>query len=174
MTATWLHQTEMWREYYLLVGTAAATLLALMFVVVSLGPHVVAAQAMTGVRAFFTPIIIYFTTSVVASAVMMAPAVRPWVLAAVLMLVGVGGLAYMVATGAHDQWRLNKLPTVDWYWFVGLPTLGYVIFLPAAVGVGMQASFGLYCVAAAALLLLVIGIRNAWDVVLWIAEQPRS
>jgi hypothetical protein len=62
----------------------------------------------------------------------------------------------------------------DWVFFVGLPILGFVLLLPAAAGVWMQAALGLYAVEAAVLLFLVIGIRNAWDMVLWIAEQPRT
>lgn len=174
MNHDWLHLLETWREFYLLIGTAGATLLALMFVVVTLGPQAVAQQTATGVRAFFTPIVVVFTTTTVVSALMMTPGLTPVVLGAMLAIVGLAGVCYLLTTGAHTQWRLNNMLRIDWIWFVGMPILSYALLLVAAVGVWREATLGLYGVEAAVLLLLVMGIRNAWDVVLWIANQPRS
>ena len=38
MTKAWLEQLEGWHDFYVIVGSAAAGLTGLMFVVVSLGP----------------------------------------------------------------------------------------------------------------------------------------
>ena len=48
----WTHQLEIWHEFYLLVGTAGVALTGLLFVIVSLGPRVIADRQATGVRAF--------------------------------------------------------------------------------------------------------------------------
>lgn len=174
MTETWFHDVEAWREFYLLVGTGGATLVGLMFVVVSLGPHVIATQKPTGVRAFFTPIVIDFAAALVVSGLMMTPNLTPIMIALALAPIGVAGLCYQIFNGAHREWHVNKLAFVDWIWFVGLPILSYAILLAAALAFATQTPFALFAVGAAALLLIVIGIRNAWDVVLWMAEQPRS
>ena len=42
MHDTWTHELETWHEFFLLIGTAGVTLTGLLFVVVSLGPRVVA------------------------------------------------------------------------------------------------------------------------------------
>jgi hypothetical protein len=60
---------------------------------------------------------------------------------------------------------------MDWIWYVGLPIAAYVLLLLSGIGVLIQAPLSLYGVAAALILLLVIGIRNAWDLVIWISQQ---
>jgi hypothetical protein len=55
-----------------------------------------------------------------------------------------------------------------------LPTLSYVVILLGAVGIWLRTTFGLITVGQATILLLVIGIRNAWDLVIWMAQKPRT
>jgi hypothetical protein len=80
-------------------------------------------------------------------------------------------LAY---TKAHQQTRHHKLPFLDWIWFVGLPIAGYVLLLLSGVGFLLQAALSLHGVGVALILLLVIGIRNAWDLVIWISQQEHK
>jgi len=61
-----------------------------------------------------------------------------------------------------------------WLWYVGLPFVSYLLLLEAAVGLGLRRPLGLASGAGAVLRLLVIGIRNAWDVVLVVAQQHRT
>lgn len=90
----------------------------------------------------------------------------------VLLCFGAGAsLAYLVYARAHQQWRHHKLPLVDWIWFVGLPLLSYLLLLSAGVGFLVDVSFAMYGVAAALILLVITGIRNAWDLVLWTSQQ---
>ena len=74
-------------------------------------------------------------------------------------------------TKTHQRWRQSNLPLMDWIWYVGLPIAAYVVLLLSGIGVLMQASLSMYGVAGALILLLVIGIRNAWDLVIWISQQ---
>jgi hypothetical protein len=173
MSEHWLKQAESWHEFYLLVGSAGAALLGLMFVVVSLGPSVVS-QRQQSVRAFCTPIIVDFTSALVVSALMMVPGFAPPLLGVALASSGFAGLIYQFSTGAHGQWRQNKLPAIDWIWFVGLQYFGYGVVLAAAIAIWQEKFLGLYAVASAALLFVIIGIRNSWDLVLWFAERARS
>ncbi len=62
---------------------------------------------------------------------------------------------------------------LDWIWFVGLPAVCYTLILASGVLIAMSRAIGLYAIAATMLLLVVVGIRNAWDVVLWVAQQAR-
>jgi hypothetical protein len=80
----------------------------------------------------------------------------------------------MRSTGAHTQWRHANLDRLDWLWYVGLPIFSYLLILEVAVGIGLRNPLGFDSVAGAVLLLLVIGIRNAWDLVLWVAQQRRT
>ncbi len=56
---------------------------------------------------------------------------------------------------------------------MGLPLVSDLLLLGAAVGLGLRHPLGLASGAGAVLLLLVIGMRNAWDVVLVVAQQRR-
>ena len=166
-------QLEAWHDFYLVVGTGAAALTGLLFVIVSLGPHVVAGRTRTGVRAFVSPTATHFTTVLVASSVMLVPELPMPLLGALLAAGGFGGLVYTAWTGVHGRWRTSTLPFLDWVWFAGLPNVCFALTLVSGVAIAMSLAIGLYAIAAAMLLLVVVGIRNAWDVVLWVASQAR-
>ncbi len=170
----WVHQLETWREFYLLIGTAGLTLTGLLFVVVSLGPHVVADHQATGVRAFVSPNAVYFSTALVVAAVLIVPNLSAVVIGAFLCVGALASLGYLAYTKVHQQWRRNNLPVMDWIWFVGLPIVSYVLLLFSGVGFLFQVGLSMHGVAVALILLLVIGIRNAWDLVIWIAQQERK
>lgn len=174
MAETWLQHLHEWREFYLLIGTAAATLTGLMFVVVSIGPHVIATRGSAGVRAFVTPAVVHFTTVLVVSALMMMPSLTPAALAGLLVLGSLGVLTYIFVIGVHAQWRQSKLDREDWLGYVALPILSYLVMLAAAAGVWHQSELGLVTLGASQILLLVVGIRNAWDLVIWLAQKARG
>ena len=173
MDELWRHHLHAWGEFYVITGGAAAALTGLMFVVISIAPHVISARTAANTRAFVTPTISYFVTVLVAAGVMSAPSMTPYMLALLLALGGIAGLAYLVWIGAHHQWRAGKLPMDDWFGYVALPVVGYVLLLAAAIEVRLDGAYGLETVALAMILFLVVGIRNAWDLVLWMAQQPR-
>ena len=167
----WLQQLQAWHEFYLLLGTSAAALTGLMFVVISIGPEVISGREASGVRAFVTPTVVYFTSALIVSGVMMMPRVDPVVLGVLLLLGSIAGLAYVFWTGVHRNWRENKLGWDDFIWYATLPLLGYIVMLAAAIGIWMRGAFGPYALAAAVMLLMVVGIRNAWDLVIWFAQK---
>jgi hypothetical protein len=173
MLELWRHQLHAWGEFYVIVGGGAAALTGLMFVVISIGPHTVSARTEKQRRAFVTPSVVYFATVLVAAAFMTMPTLTRGVLSALLALGGVVGLIYIAWIGVHRQWRESTLERDDWLWYVGLPVLGYVVLIAAAFTLWLGHELALETVAGAMILFLVIGIRNAWDLVIWMAQQPR-
>jgi hypothetical protein len=167
------NQLEAWHDFYVVVGTGAAALTGLLFVIVSLGPHVVDRQKSAGVRAFISPVATQFTYVLVMSALMLVPELPMPVLGTVLAVAGLGGLVYTAWTRVHQRWRASKLSLLDWIWFVGMPFACFASMLLSGICIAMQAAYGLHGVAATAALMIVVGIRNAWDLVLWVAQQPR-
>jgi hypothetical protein len=164
---------EGWHEFYLLVGTSAAALTGLMFVVISISPETIAERPKSGARAFVTPTMVFFTTALAVSALLLVPHIAPAPLALVLALTGVGGLAYLLWVRGHRYWREQKLDAEDWVFFIGLPFLSYVLFLAAAIAIWRDSALGAPMLAFVTLLLLVIGIHNAWDLVIWLAQKKR-
>ena len=76
--------------------------------------------------------------------------------------------------------RKFNVDLVDRLFYALIPVLGYVLVLIAAAMAFMRTNAVAECIAAALLVLLVAGIRNAWDMMMWIAirspnlgEPPR-
>lgn len=174
MSETWSHQLESWHEFYLLTGTAGLTLTGLLFVVVSLAPRVVAEQHASGVRAFASPNAVYFTTVLVVSAVALIPDLPAKFIGAFLCFGSVASLGYLAHAKIHQQWGKNKYSLLDWFWYVGLPVAAYVLLLVSGIGLLLQVALSMHGVGVALILQLVIGIRNAWDIVIWAIQQERK
>src|SRR6266487_1121583 len=148
MHDTWTHELETWHEFFLLIGTAGVTLTGLLFVVVSLGPRVVANHHATGVRAFISPNAVFFTTTLVVSALLMIPNLPAKVIGSFLSLGSIASLGYLVYTRAHQQWQDSRLPGLDWVWFIGLPTTAYLLFLFAGIAFPFLSAFSIHVALA--------------------------
>lgn len=61
----------------------------------------------------------------------------------------------------------------DWIWNVVLPTLAYAGLLVVGILIWHHPVAALHAVAALSLLLLFIGIRNAWDIAVWMTTHGR-
>ena len=172
MTDVWAQQLEAWHDFYVILGSAAAGLTGLMFVVVSLTSTSMVQRTATGVRVFLSPSVVFFTSIVLVAAVMAIPPLPPVVLGAVLIAGGGAGVAYLLGIRGHRQWRQSGLDRLDWLWYVALPLASYAAMAAGGAAMVDGARFALHVVGAAAIALLVIGIRNAWDLVLWMTRQP--
>src|SRR5580700_3663482 len=62
-----------WQNFYVLVGTAGATLLALLFVAVALGAGYMTETHQAGTRTFMSPVVVHFTSVFFLSAVALFP-----------------------------------------------------------------------------------------------------
>jgi hypothetical protein len=61
----------------------------------------------------------------------------------------------------------------DWIWFVLLPASAYACDLVAGVSVWSARDFALNLAGGSAMLLLMVGIHNAWDSAVWmVAHEP--
>jgi len=65
-------------------------------------------------------------------------------------------------------------PLTEWVWHACLPLVAYTCLPAAGVTTWWHPAPALYVVAAAALLLLFIGIHNAWDAALWMAIKRKE
>src|SRR3974390_646343 len=62
-----------WHEFYLLVGTAAAALIALLFVAASIGAGVMAPERASATRIYMSPVIFHFTSILFISLAVLVP-----------------------------------------------------------------------------------------------------
>ncbi len=178
MIDTFVQAMHEWQTFYFMVGGASATLIGLMFVAVSLGADLPAATDAAGVNTFVTPMLIHFGSVLTISAVMLIPTFRLISLGITLLIVG----AIFTVYSLWIRWQFMHHPSSpnysksDWKWYVYFPIVGDVLVMTTAVGLlaGSIDSLDLLVVAVA--ILLVVSVRNTWDLMIWIAQdrQKRS
>ncbi len=79
---------------------------------------------------------------------------------------GLGGAAYAVIVARRMRGQITYKPDFeDWQFHVLLPLAAYAILPLSALAAPSHAREALFGAGAAALLLLFIGIHNAWDAV---------
>jgi hypothetical protein len=164
-----------WHDFYVLVGTAGATLLALLFVAASIGAGFLTEERQLGTRTFMSPVVVHFASVFFLSAL----ALCPWHQAEFFaVLIGIAALTGAIIT-THitiQVVRTDMTNAIEDYLAYGLlPGLGYLALLAAAVSIYLEKEFGLDALAGALLLLAIVNIRNAWDLTLtMIRRNPRS
>ena len=154
-----------WQNFYVIVGSSAGALIGLQFVVITLIAELpVSPGQQQASAAFATPTIIYFGTVVLLSAVLCAPWQGIAGAAYVCGLVGLTGVAYAGAVARRMRGQNAYQPEFeDWLFHALLPFAAYAILAIAAYAALHHARAALFGLGAAALLLLFIGIHNAWD-----------
>jgi hypothetical protein len=92
-------------------------------------------------------------------------------------LAGLGGVIYVfiVLWEVHHRLVSYQFVLSDWLWYTLLPLIAYTALLVAGILLPISAALALFVIAAATLLLVIMGIRNAWDVVTYmVIEVPQS
>jgi hypothetical protein len=163
-----------WETFYVITGSAAAGLTGLMFVVIALQTEAIVESVEGGVRAFGTPTVLHFCGVLLTAAIMSIPRQSVTTLAVCVGGIGIAGLVLStwVVVQARGQ-RSYKPVLSDWIWHVTLPLVAYASVAAAAGVLSRWPVVALDMVAAASLLLLFIGIHNAWDSAVWIAARRR-
>jgi hypothetical protein len=158
-----------WHDFYLLLGTASATLVGLMFVAASIGATVFNEDHRGALEAFITPTVVHFAAVLFACLVNMIPTHYWESLSAMLAAGGAAGLIYSgrVLYALIIRHRFN-VDVVDRMYYALIPAAGYLLALVAAVLGFLHIAESAYVMAAALMTLLLAGLRNAWDMMLWI------
>ena len=158
-----------WHDFYVLVGTASATLVGLMFVTASVAASLFTEQNREGVKAFISPTVVHFTTVLVIAVLAVVPTHEWLTLAGLLALVGLAGAIYSaklwIQLFVHRRFDVD---IVDRLFYAAIPLLGHLLLLLAAFLLLRQSEAGLDWLAAGQITLLLAGIRNAWDMMIWI------
>ena len=161
-----------WENFYVIVGSSAAALTGLMFVVIALGAEARTMGDSAVLKAFATPTIVQFCMVLLLAAIISTPRHTIGSLRACILLSGLGALGYQCWSMQHMYRQKSYEPELsDWIWFVSLPVLGYATLFVAGILVGRHLQGALYVVAVDALLLLYIGIHNAWDSAVFLAAK---
>jgi hypothetical protein len=159
-----------WNSFYVIIGSSAAALTGLMFVVISLIPDSGVKTSGDTISAYGTPTVVHFCAALLISAVLCAPwsAIDQvgWAIGAI----GGAGVIYVgiVLRRARAQTEYQAV-AADWIWHTILPAGGYASLIATAIMVAIHPARALFIAGGATILLLFIGIHNAWDTVTFLA-----
>jgi hypothetical protein len=156
-----------WDNFYVIVGSSAGALIGLQFVVITLIANrpIVRGQAEAG-GAFATPTIVHFGTVLLLSAILNAPWHGIGTVAFLLGLLGLTGITYAIIVARRMRKQTIYAPEFeDWSFHLLLPFAAYVTLAGSGFAARAHERGATFGVAAAVLLLLFVGIHNAWDAV---------
>jgi hypothetical protein len=161
-----------WQNFYLLIGTSAATLVGLMFVAVTFGAGLVSKQSTDSARAFLDPPFTHFVTVLVTACLMLVPTMSPMLIGCALMVVA--GLRTLALIGVQRRMReahrqFNDIELSDWILGVVLPAVCYLGLTAAGVAFLSRWPVAFSALAVAIVVVLLLGIFGAWELMLWLA-----
>lgn len=166
-----------WESFYAILGSAAATLTGLQFVVMALIVNLEMRAGTLEIDAFSTPTIVHFGAVLILSAIATAPWHGSLWPALLLFTGGATGVSYSSLTALRARRQTTYvLVAEDWTFYVALPATAYGAIAVAAAVIGdwpPGSRPALFVIATASVALLCIAIHNAWDAVIYIVFSAR-
>ncbi|MFZ0527126.1 MAG: hypothetical protein WA776_03555 [Xanthobacteraceae bacterium] len=163
-----------WHEFYALLGTAAAALVALLFVAVSIATDVLTTEpdSRRNTATYMSPVVFHYANLLFLSLIVLIPT-QTWESFGVVIAaasIASFGYSFLVMVRVH---RNSISDFSDRMGYGAVPMLCYAAGLVSAWLIIEEKPAGLNLLAAAALALLVINIRNAWDLMVSLARRVR-
>jgi len=161
-----------WHEFYALLGTAAAALVALLFVAVSIGTSVLTPEpeSRRNTSTYMSPVVFHYANVLFLSLIALIPTQTWESFGLVIGAASIGSVIYSIAVAVRvHRNRISDL--ADRLCYGAIPALCYATGLVVALLLFEEKPAGLDLLAGTALLLLVINIRNAWDLMISLARR---
>jgi hypothetical protein len=161
-----------WESFYVIVGSSAAALTGLFFVVVALIADLEAPGTPRAIAAFSTPNIVHFCAALLTSATLSAPWASLTGVSIAIGIYGVVGVIYTLDVMRLANKQADYEPVLeDWLFHVVFPLAAYLAFVAAAATMTRAPVPALFACAAGTIGLVFIGIHNAWDTVTFLAVK---
>ena len=157
-----------WDNFYVIIGSAAAGLTGLTFVVIALSADANRVNP-RGLRTYVTPTIVHFGAVLGLAAYLSMPRHTVLSLSLGFGVLGAAGVTYAISIGAGIRGvAKDYMPVLeDWVGNVILPLCAYGTLLASALLIRRHPAECMYAVAAASVGLTFIGIHNSWDIAIW-------
>jgi hypothetical protein len=166
---------EAWETFYLMVGSSAGALIGLVFVVITLSGEIDPARAGIAQRTFMSPTIFHFVTVLIVSCAAVVTSLPREAMALAITIPAIAGVWNSgVAIAILTSGKLNVTHWTDYLYYGALPAVGHLWLIAAAWMVWQQAAFAEYGVAIGAMGLLLLGIRDAWDLATWLTYHKKG
>ena len=160
-----------WRIFYQATAESAATLTGLVFVVATLTSGRDVPRASSGQKLFTTPTIFHLVSVLVISALALTPGQEGDCPIALMTLWAACGLVHTTRLALRIRAIPDPSHWSDLGWYGVAPTLTFAALAVASALAWMHVNHAVYGVALCLLVLLIVAIRNAWDLVTWLAVR---
>ena len=173
-------ELQQWANFYVITSAAAATLLGLLFVVITLAAERGSKERSTFraqlnpqlARIYLTPAVIYFCSVLLTSALLTVPNQTRLSALTCICLQGIVGLGYSGSLAIRRG--PDSVPYVqrsDLFPYVVFPFAAYALMVAGGLLLLRRTQIGLDLVAAGMLVLLGFAIRNSWAIALTIVSS---
>ncbi len=155
---------DRWSAFFSMTGSAGATLVGLLFVVVTLGTGLPTSRTLDIARATMTPALYSFGGVLLQSMVALMPWRTLWPAGVIFVGLGAGGILYRLsAIRLRSTLHLKAISgPVDWVFHNVVPLVASLSLLAGGAGVIAGADFAPFAVAGSSILLLVSGLYRTW------------
>ncbi|MHB8284578.1 MAG: hypothetical protein ACYDD1_07870 [Caulobacteraceae bacterium] len=160
-----------WQAFYQVTGSAAGALIGLLFIVATLSAGRRTANSISGGQLFTGPTVFHLALVLMISALALMPVAEGGASTLILCLCVLAGLAYSSAIALRLSRMTNPTHWTD-VWYYGVAPVAAYLGLSASTAAAMVGWAHAACaVAVMVLVLLMLAIRNAWDLVTFLAAR---
>ena len=159
-----------WKDFFVMIGTASGVIVGATFIVATLAAEL--KSRAVGMRGFITPTAVHLGSVLVGSAILAVPTLTALSLAVLLGAGGLAGAIYSLIVCSRI-WHFN-LDLDDRISYGLAPIVIYVALTIAAVMVFWRVTEAFEILAVSLVVLLIIGIRNAWDMTNFMITRERE
>ena len=160
-----------WQSFYILTGTASATLIGLLFIAISIGSNLPIQRITDNMHTFVNPTLLYYFQVFLVSCLAVMPLQSPFIYIGAFATLGI----LNIVLTSKVYWRIRVIHSEDeidirhWIWHFLLPFIAGLLLLASAVGFLLDVQLAPLGLAIADLLCLTIGLHNTWILTVWLA-----
>jgi hypothetical protein len=164
-----------WETFYVIIGSSCAALTGLIFVAVSLIPERRTNHPGHALAAYAAPTVTHLVEGLLVSSLVTAPWPHPWQAGLAVGVAGLIGAGYCLVVFRRIRRLADYRPVrEDWLWYLILPLLAFALLLLMGILFWREPTSVAFGIAAVVVILVLIGIHNAWDMVAYmVAERTR-
>jgi len=165
---------EAWSNFYILTGTAAATLIGLMFIALTFGAKLVTPETVGLTRWILSPIIYHFAHAFLLACLALVPDNAPLlvgaaaIITAVYRLIKIPILIKQLKKAEQDH---HDIELSDWILDIVIPIILYAALTINGLALLNNLEWSQSGIAFSVVALLFLGFMSAWDMLIWMAMQ---
>ena len=165
-----------WHDFYTLLGTAAGTLVGLLFVAATVGAGVFSSDRPAPMRVFLSASVVHFSSVLVVSLIVMAPVESAVILGVMILTCGLVCIGYygLLWRDAVRDGLAARIDLEDRVWYAVLPVVAYLAEAASGIMLALRSEAAWMALAISLGALLLVGIHNAWDITVWSITQRRE